>query len=605
MEPQDIINHRVDDDEEEVDVDEFEEDDDDVVVQEIDVFVSSISVPIHNNTSTIAGNSSQYHHRTYLMQYPGHWNHQQPLMASTTTSTNHTTAAAVTAVVTTATADQQQPVSIRIKPRHNIIEAEHEVESGWQKNDNVVNTTTTRTYESQTIPMNTHLCFGKYMHHPSSTELHLIPITHVTQMRPSFQHLTNHLLNPDDDHEDDDNNDFNNDDDENPNTTTMTTTSTITYQRKESDRAIAARKSSYAYQKQSQDQEVFLPLQVLVIPVTRDVPDAITTTTNRRSSIFPSDSQSAPSRTAYLQSLNYLVQPLSNTNFNHAHNTTTVVTTTQLPPRDMMDMTDHNYQNVERKRILSRIMTILQWNNGPIPFSILILSIQEKNHTHAARTTITTTADKATTTTPEPLLQLLLSVLNTIAVLVRGNWYIHSKFMTILPHPSILRSNRRQQQSSSASSSSTVSLLHQGPMSASSVIIVGSNTNHQQLIYKKLQQRIRTFALLLLHLYGKIYKLHFIRACNSGTATTTSNTPQCVDDSLTETSNNQKLFNILLHQIARPTKDGYWVGKIQDDVPFQQLYSGTVTAQHNNFWNHQQTLRFQKELQYYNTNKKE
>jgi hypothetical protein len=640
-----------------------DDDDDDVVVQEIDVFLSSISVPHHHGID--AHHHHNYHYsgsdsngrynnhppRTYLMQYPGHWNlsqqHRQHHLDESSSSLSSTIIPTI--------------VSVRIKPRHNILEAEHVVHneddttttgtgtygdgrnrndttgSPWQythhNNNNNAIATSTRTYESQTIPMNTHLCLGKYVSastttpSPSSsqnniTELHLIPITNVTQMRPSFQHLTNPswMMNSEEMEDDelrlekdvdevedmmDDN--HNPSKDLNTTTTTTTTTTSITYQRKESDRAMAARKSSYAYQIQSQDQEAFVSLQIITnMSGGRRGATLSTIVTNRRICMFR-PSVSTTGSNEYIQSLNYLANPplLLNTSNNQYGD-----------DRILEDLTPCTATNIiiqnEQKRILSRILTILQWNNGPVPFSILVMSITENHHHHPLTTVGTNTAHNTRThddmsmtvssSPPEVLLLLLLSILNTVGVLVRGNWYIHSKFMKILPHPSIVRTNQQQKQQQQSVSVSSVS---------SSVIIVGSNTNHQQLVYKRLQQRIRTFALLLLHLYGKIYRTQFIRAYHHGTTTTTSTTTvddnNNDDDSWTsppeDDSTHSKLFTMILHQMAKPTKYGYWVGKIQDDVSFLESYrNNTILVQHQQYWNEQQSRRFQKELLYYNNN---
>jgi len=61
-----------------------------------------------------------------------------------------------------------------------------------------------RAYGSQTIQISTHMCIGKLQPLQSvindensikTDALHLIPLTHISQMRPSFRHI-------DEEHED-------------------------------------------------------------------------------------------------------------------------------------------------------------------------------------------------------------------------------------------------------------------------------------------------------------------------------------------------------------------------------------------------------------------
>jgi DNA-directed RNA polymerase-3 subunit RPC5 len=90
---------------------------------------------------------------------------------------------------------------------------------------------------------------------PGAKGLHLIPLSHVTQMRPSFTHV-----------------------DEATSNATATSEDEVkileraeaarlerkplTFQKKESERAAMARKSSYSYKKASKESEIWLPLEV-------------------------------------------------------------------------------------------------------------------------------------------------------------------------------------------------------------------------------------------------------------------------------------------------------------------------------------------------------
>ena len=560
---------------------EKEDDDDDVVVQEIGVFLSTLEMPDDQNVA-ISSNSvtNSTNHRTYLMQYPGHWNHHQRRDDS-----------------------MECPVSVRIKPRHNILEAEHDTNHHHRSsNNNDSNdhdasfTTNTRTYESQTIPMNTHLCLGKYVTKTcpknnngdddddsspttttTTTELHLIPITHVTQMRPSFQHFRASTEMMEDTTV--------SDDPTNNNNTTTTTTAnnnnaptTIAYQRKESDRAYQVRQSSFAHYLANLESEPFTPLHVTGA-IQEDTPGRMTTTTTNQS-LFASYH-----REQYRQSLNYL-RPTTTT----TSTTTTPSQTPVLVPPTKNDTHSQQQQQRNTKRILTTILPILQESNGPVPFSILQLAVQnsrtlDPSLTHTDHSNNDDDDDDENDDTT-----CLWSILNTVAVLVRGNWYIHSKFMTILPHPSILSRDRKQQSAALKGPILSVSSSNNNNHTAP-VILVGSQANHQQQMYKVQQQRIRTFGLLLLHLYGKIDKARFLRAYRQRTTAETDR-----EDNFIGT--------VILQQLARPVRAGYWVGRIIMDDDSSGIDDGAaatpedVVARHNHYWQSMRQ-RFQKELQFY------
>ena len=126
---------------------------------------------------------------------------------------------------------------------------------------------TVRTFSSHTIPVSTHMAVGKLVvtDHESNggdgdrrrEELHLIPLSRITQMRPSFTHVDDAMSN-----------------------TTSTTDDELKreraeaakmdrkpvgFQKKESERAALARKSSFAYKKSSEDEEMWQPLQVHLV----------------------------------------------------------------------------------------------------------------------------------------------------------------------------------------------------------------------------------------------------------------------------------------------------------------------------------------------------
>ena len=53
-----------------------------------------------------------------------------------------------------------------------------------------------RTFASHTIPITTHLTLGKVLPVGGDDDdmaLHLVPLTHITQMRPTFTHVDVHM----------------------------------------------------------------------------------------------------------------------------------------------------------------------------------------------------------------------------------------------------------------------------------------------------------------------------------------------------------------------------------------------------------------------------
>jgi RPC5 protein len=625
-----------------------EEDEDaeppDVIVKEIDVYLSPhlfVTPSTSSSSSTSSTTTTTYRsgnpQRTYLMQYPGHWNHQYQHPHQQYHHPNENDRITTTAMDEDTEEVQDPlhaalaPVSIQIKPRHNIMEEEHVVvgmsdgnsstyNNSTDDGDNTKNdpsktttTTTTRTYESQTIPMNTHLCFGKLCttkattsssydnnsnNKNNKTELHLIPISHITQMRPSFQHLV-HLLGTgagagDNDAYPNNNDDDNNDDDNNDKATTTATTTTITYQRKESDRAIAARKSSYAYQRESQDREAFISLQVLhqstnntnvVVHENHDHDLQATDDTMHPQQQQSVSSSSSSSSAAYVQSLNYLSPSQHDTTSMKSNQvapaTTTVRNNTlQQQQQQQQDRVVDAIQ--QQKRYVHRIVSTLQQIGGPIPFSILLLSLNDHDSTGSSSSTV---HRPSSNTVQKEREQMLISILNSVAVLVRGNWFLHSKYMKFIPDPTTVINQKKKMLASM-----------RAPSSSASFSIAGTNTPEQK--YQKIQQqRIRTFALLLLQQYGKIYKSQYIDACTNVSSLSSTN---AVNHTKTLSECNMIVCKTILHQIAKPTKDGYWVCKIMDDVPFQLLHPKTK-VKHDTYWNQKQRVRFEKELQYYET----
>jgi DNA-directed RNA polymerase-3 subunit RPC5 len=144
------------------------------------------------------------------------------------------------------------PEAARVKSRHQLMELDYQTPENIQEFGQYH--MPSRTYTSHTIPVSTHLALGKMINEPGAVGLHLVPLTHITQMRPTFHHV-----------------------DEAMSTATKTADDELkrekaeaakierkplAFQKKESERAAIARKSSYAYKKASEESEPWHSLQV-------------------------------------------------------------------------------------------------------------------------------------------------------------------------------------------------------------------------------------------------------------------------------------------------------------------------------------------------------
>jgi DNA-directed RNA polymerase-3 subunit RPC5 len=156
----------------------------------------------------------------------------------------------------------------------------------------------------------------------------------------------------------------------------------VLFQRKESDRAILARKSSYAYQKTSEDSEPWIPLDVC-LPRSAEHDEVMRHAycRNRSSHVVAETA----SHSAYVQSLRYqleggasrIVRPPSSS-----------------PPLDMKSLV---------RQVASKLL-----GGGPVPFEILRASFASEGGVSD---------------------QQLLRALSVTAVLVRGNFVLNSRFL--------------------------------------------------------------------------------------------------------------------------------------------------------------------------------
>ena len=283
----------------------------------------------------------------------------------------------------------------RIKVRHGMVELDqplpHLPKRHFEMGEQSLAYVTQRTFRSHTIPVETHMCLAKIKEEKGAsndesserTALHMIPLQHIIQMRPSLQHIDAdqnsrevdkpvEIDNPDGDGE----------------------KKPLMFKRKESERATHARKSSYAYKKASEDAEEWQPLNIFdedsmehhgaMDIVSCDSPNQLVLAS-------PDLSKTGGKRPQYIESLNYI--PLS-----------------RQDPYDVGAIVDTT--NV--KSVLIRLVALLR-NGWPIPFTVLKdRFVGSKNG--------------------ELNDDILFQALAVCAVMVRGNFCLHSRFVA-LPRP--------------------------------------------------------------------------------------------------------------------------------------------------------------------------
>jgi len=450
-----------------------------------------------------------------------------------------------------------------------------------------------RTFYSQTIPIQTHLCLGKLLRvdgdggggggggggssgttaSDEKMSLHLVPLGHVSQMRPSFRHV-DHAA---DRQFDGSSYSYPHGCDSGGSAADLARSSSfeleqrmlaaadpsgaaaevvverkpVVFQRKESERAALARKSSYAYKKASEDSEPWRPLSVIVAASGTaagtasasddedDDSDAEMATARREEldrvlcsepdqyvlhderPAAPSSSSEAAAAAAYVHSLNYLPH----------HRTKLLGNSAVIEAQQKQRQSPDGKPKADLTWIVSRL-TRLMLTGYPIPYSVLRSSLLIGHDTNVRDIASADCGGWAGTTASALDDETLLKALSACAVMVRGNFCLRSKF---LPIPKSL-------------------------------------------------QRARTFVLLLLQQLD----------ATTGDAAVQRRKLDPVFDGRVSS---ERLL-ALLGQVAKRGPDGGWVLKVEDDVGFQERFPAHA-SKYNDYWKKQQTTRFKKELQIY------
>jgi len=200
------------------------EEDDDPVVRTIDVFLSpSLSDTIH------------------LLQFPIH-----PAAANNRQRQHGRGRDRSSANV---------PSEARFRPKHHMLELDYPIPSearGGQRQLSDKMCLSQRTFTSDSIAPVTHMALAKL--NKSGERLNVVPLTRsVLQMRPSFRHLHD---------EDDDDAGAPSGLDEGAAGGRTARQRPVMFQKKETERSIAARKNSYAYKRASEEGEEWIELDV-------------------------------------------------------------------------------------------------------------------------------------------------------------------------------------------------------------------------------------------------------------------------------------------------------------------------------------------------------
>jgi DNA-directed RNA polymerase-3 subunit RPC5 len=263
---------------------------------------------------------------------------------------------------------QVLPSQARIKLHHNLLEIAVPFPQNAELHGEY-NALERRTFQSQTIPVQTHLCIGKIKEKKHGSTVYLVPLNHVTQMRPSFRHITETTNESEDEAmliKDE----------------AAKTNKPVVFQRKESERAASARRSSYAFKQASEESEPWLELEVCKKESIefQEVMARFLCSSTTKQHVIQRDDLSVG---GYVKSLNYLPGD------NHQLSLST-------------SSNDYDLTSVVGQ------LTKLMLEGCPIPFSILRERISPRVST-----------------------QDVFVALSACAVLVRGNYCIYSKLLAL------------------------------------------------------------------------------------------------------------------------------------------------------------------------------
>jgi len=315
------------------------------------------------------------------------------------------------------------PEAARVKPRHCMMEIDFDTPSNIQMNG--LYAMVSRTFTSHTVPVNTHMALGKMMVSGDDDEvgLHLVPLSRITQMRPSFSHVDEAVASASATTDDELKRQLRADTAEGG-----SGRNSISFQKKESEQQALRRKTSYGFKKISEDSEGWHSLEVYdkkslqatlimdkvacpLVHQNRNLFDAKTLIEKSTLSIpTTKKNDSRGEREAlnakYLNTLNYL-PPREHFGTNSGDDRSKDISASSGGDDD-----DDDDDDDEKKltRIVTKLVRVMA-QGRPIPFSLL----REQFSTNDVSD------------------QILFVALGHCAVLVRGNFCLNSKLLKYTP----------------------------------------------------------------------------------------------------------------------------------------------------------------------------
>lgn len=275
----------------------------------------------------------------------------------------------------------QLPAEARIKKKHNLLELEHTIpypQIGAEGNYSFV----TRKQISHTIPVHTHLALGKIAEDGS---MHLVPLSHLTQMRPDFTHVN--LAQDDTTMEEP----------EDTNNSRATEKKPLLFQKKESERAAMIRKSSYAYKKASEDEEEWQDL-IICGSQTPEYTQCQQSVLKKGVGSPQKSIATTSSEKNFVKTLNYLP--------GRAYDDAGAASDERMEQGGTTSDEQEQQESSPLVPVVTKCTKLLS-RGVPVPFSVIRLSFPNS------------TVDDAD----------LIQALSSCAVLVRGNFYLQSRLL--------------------------------------------------------------------------------------------------------------------------------------------------------------------------------
>jgi len=458
-----------------------EEDDDDPVVREIDVYLS----PSLSNT-------------LHLLQFP-----IQPAASVLHKNTRYDTS--------------NNPTEAKFRPRHHMLELEYPIPPNAQAGHRQISDKlclASRTFTSNSVTPVTHMALAKL--NRSGERFDIIPLRqNVLQMRPSFRHLH--------DEEEDDPNHAAADEADNQSAPKQRP---VMFNKKESERAMAAKRNSYAYKCSNEESEEWIEL---------DVHGSQGTWSQERKALMKR--ASCPDREkqlqlskrgancingdgGYVKSLNYLASSGGSDYVENLSDWNPAAVEQAVPDSSQNDDEDGNDVEMEdveptaqvgkteqaTAELAGKLAVLLQTGNGTmVPYRVL------RSRFHPSKVSD----------------EMLVNALSACACIVRGNFAMKSSLAKFLKVGGVKQ--------------------------------------------RKIMCELRDLILIILNVHGSIQRERLTKAYVK----------------LTETNSDYDVMNVdtitfILKTVARKG-DNCWVGKVQDDDEFAGQFP-SVAQMHAEYW---------------------